>query len=159
MHDYHLIPFASELRKLGVQNAIGFYLHIPFPPWQTFMAIPEHQQLARDLSAYDLVGLQTKADVGNLMRYLENGVFGRIVPDGRIRVFDRLVSIASFPVGIDVDDFANAKRDAGLVQARDCGEPHHRHRPPRLHQGAAAQVQGLRTLPRQVSAVPAARWC
>ena len=118
VHDYHLIPFASELRKLGVQNCIGFYLHIPFPPWQTFMAIPEHQQLARDLSAYDLVGLQTKADVGNLMRYLENGVFGRIVPDGRIRVFDRLVSIASFPVGIDVDDFANAKRDVGLVQAR-----------------------------------------
>ena len=63
VHDYHLIPFASELRKLGVQNRIGFYLHIPFPPWQTFMAIPEHQQLARDLSAYDLVGLQTKADV------------------------------------------------------------------------------------------------
>ena len=24
-------------------------------------------------------------------------MFGRIVPDGRIRVFDRLVSIASFP--------------------------------------------------------------
>jgi trehalose 6-phosphate synthase len=82
------------------------------------MAIPEHQQLARDLSAYDLVGLQTKADVGNLVRYLENGVFGRLVPDGRIRLFDRLVSIASFPVGIDVEDFANAKRDAGLVQAR-----------------------------------------
>ena len=49
VHDYHLIPFASELRKLGVQNPIGFYLHIPFPPWQTFMAIPEHQQLARGL--------------------------------------------------------------------------------------------------------------
>jgi trehalose 6-phosphate synthase len=52
------------------------------------------------------------------MRYLENAVFGRIVPDGRIRVFDRLVSIASFPVGIDVDDFANVKPDTGLVQAR-----------------------------------------
>jgi trehalose 6-phosphate synthase len=82
------------------------------------MAIPEHQALARDLSAYDLIGLQTLADVGNLMRYLENAVFGRIVPDGRIRVFDRLVSIASFPVGIDVDDFANVKRDTGLAQAR-----------------------------------------
>ena len=101
-----------------MQNAIGFYLHIPFPPWQTFMAIPEHQQLARAVAAYDLIGLQTQADVGNLMRYLENAVFGRIVPDGRIRVFDRLVSIASFPVGIDVDDFANVKRDTGLVQAR-----------------------------------------
>src|SRR5262245_10671127 len=46
VHDYHLIPLAAELRKLGVLNSIGFYLHIPFPPWQTFMAIPEHEHLA-----------------------------------------------------------------------------------------------------------------
>jgi trehalose 6-phosphate synthase len=118
VHDYHLIPFATELRKLGVQNPIGFYLHIPCPPWQTFMAIPEHQDLARALAAYDLVGLQTKADVANLIDYMANGVFGRIVPDGRIRLFDRLVSVASFPIGIDVTDFAKVKRAGGLVQGR-----------------------------------------
>src|SRR5215468_12423557 len=56
VHDYHLIPFAAELRKRRVQNPIGFYLHIPFPPWQTFMAVPEHQELARALAAYDLIG-------------------------------------------------------------------------------------------------------
>src|SRR4029079_6313635 len=70
VHDYHLIPFASELRKLGVRNPIGFYLHIPCPPWQTFLPIPEHQELARALAAYDLVGLQTKADVANLLDYM-----------------------------------------------------------------------------------------
>jgi trehalose 6-phosphate synthase len=117
VHDYHLIPFAVELRKRGVENPIGFYLHIPFPPWQTFMAIPEHQALARALSAYDMIGLQTKADVANLVSYLENGVLGRIVPDGRIRVFERLVSVASYPVGIDVGYFAKAKREGGLAQA------------------------------------------
>jgi len=118
VHDYHLIPLGAELRRRGVTNAIGFYLHIPFPPWQTFMAIPEHEQLARALAAYDLIGLQTKADVANLIDYMANGVNGRIVPDGRIRLFDRLLSVASFPVGIDVADFAKAKRDARLVQAR-----------------------------------------
>ena len=82
------------------------------------MAIPEHQELARALAAYDLIGLQTRADVANLIDYMAKGVSGRIVPDGRIRLFDRLVSIASFPVGIDLADFANPKRDAGLVQAR-----------------------------------------
>jgi len=117
VHDYHLIPFAAELRKLGVENPIGFYLHIPFPPWQTFMAVPEHQELARALSAYDLIGLQTKADVANLVSYLENGIYGRIVPDGRIRAFERLISVASFPVGIDVGYFARARREGGLVQA------------------------------------------
>ena len=118
VHDYHLIPFAAELRKRGVANPIGFFLHIPFPPWQTFMAVPEHKELARALAAYDLIGLQTKADVANLLNYMANGLHGRIVPDGRIRVFERLVSIASFPVGIDLTDFAKAKRASGLVQSR-----------------------------------------
>ncbi|MFX5464887.1 trehalose-6-phosphate synthase, partial [Acinetobacter baumannii] len=74
------------------------------------MAIPEHEKLAHGLAAYDLVGLQTKADVSNLIDYLTNGVYGRVVPDGRIRLFDRLVRVASFPIGIDVEDFAHAKR-------------------------------------------------
>jgi trehalose 6-phosphate synthase len=118
VHDYHLIPFAAELRRRGVSNPIGFYLHIPFPPWQSFMAIPEHKALARMLTAYDLIGLQTKGDVANLLDYMSNGAYGRIVPDGRIRVFERLVSIASFPVGIDMTDFSQAKRASRLVQAR-----------------------------------------
>ena len=118
VHDYDLIPLAAELRRRGVANPIGFFLHIPFPPWQTFMAVPEHKELAQALAAYDLIGLQTKADVANLLNYMSNGVHGRIVPDGRIRVFDRLVSIANFPVGIDMTDFAKAKRASGLVQSR-----------------------------------------
>jgi trehalose 6-phosphate synthase len=118
VHDYHLIPLAVELRRLGVLNRIGFYLHIPFPPWQTFIAIPEHAQLARCLAAYDLVGLQTTADVSNLLDYLANGVFGNVTPDGRIRLFDRLLTVASFPISIDVADFTRSARDVPLVQGR-----------------------------------------
>lgn len=29
IHDYHLLPLASELRQRGVNNRIGFFLHIP----------------------------------------------------------------------------------------------------------------------------------
>jgi trehalose 6-phosphate synthase len=118
VHDYHLIPLAVELRRLGVLNRIGFYLHIPFPPWQTFIALPEHARLARCLAAYDLVGLQTKADVSNLIDYLVNGVFGNVTPNGRIRLFDRLLTVASFPIGIDVADFTRPTRDVSLVQGR-----------------------------------------
>jgi trehalose 6-phosphate synthase len=118
VHDYHLIPLASELRKLGKLNRIGFYLHIPFPPWQTFMAIPEHQVLARGLAAYDLIGLQTKSDVSNLLDYMVNGAFGNILSDGCVSAFERRISIASFPIGIDVADFANARRENVVVQGR-----------------------------------------
>jgi trehalose 6-phosphate synthase len=118
VHDYPLIPFAAELRKRGVGNPVGFFLHIAFPPWQTFMAVPEHKELGRALAAYDLVGLQTKADVANLINYMTSALYGRIVPDGRIRLFDRLVSVASFPIGIDPTNFAKARRASDLVQAR-----------------------------------------
>jgi trehalose 6-phosphate synthase len=109
VHDYHMIPLGMELRALGVTNPIGFFLHIPVPPAQTFLAIPEHRELARGLAAYDLIGLQTKVDVGNLIDSLQDGVFGRILQDGRIRAFDRELSIAAFPVGIDVDSFIGAR--------------------------------------------------
>jgi trehalose 6-phosphate synthase len=109
VHDYHLIPLGMELRKLGVENPIGFFLHIPVPPAQMLLAVPEHRDLARGLAAYDLVGLQTKADVGNLIDYLQDGVFGRILQDGRIRAFNRDLAIASFPVGIDVDSFIESR--------------------------------------------------
>lgn len=125
IHDYHLIPLAAELRKLGVTSPIGLFLHIPTPPSQTFLAIPEHIELARALSAYDLIGVQTQADVANLIAFFEDSVHGRILQDARIRVLDRLLAIASFPVGINVPDFQggqeihageadNAKRIIGI---------------------------------------------
>jgi trehalose 6-phosphate synthase len=119
VHDYHLIPLAIELRTLGVRNRIGFYLHIPFPPWQTFIAIPEHEQLARGLAAYDLIGLQTKSDISSLIDYSVNSAFGSVLSDGRVRLFDKPVNVEAFPIGIDMADFANPRRESsGLVQGR-----------------------------------------
>jgi trehalose 6-phosphate synthase len=40
VHDYHLIPLAAELRALGCQQRIGFFLHIPLPPPLILAAIP-----------------------------------------------------------------------------------------------------------------------
>lgn len=116
VHDYHLIPLALELRKLGVTSPIGFFLHIPAPPSQTFLAIPEYRQLARALSAYDLIGVQTQADVANLIGFFEDAVAGRILQDARISVFDRRLAIASFPVGINLPDFQGAVPSSELAQ-------------------------------------------
>lgn len=109
VHDYHMIPLGLELRKLGVENPIGFFLHIPVPPAQIFLAIPEHKELARSFASYDLVGLQTKADVANLTHFLQSGRFGRIQQEGRVKAFDRDLMVASFPVGIDVEFFVGSR--------------------------------------------------
>jgi trehalose 6-phosphate synthase len=106
VHDYHLIPLGIELRRLGVDNPIGFFLHIPFPPGQCFLAIPEHRQLARAFAAFDMIGFQAKADVANFLDYLSRGEFGRVLQDGRLRIFDATVTAASFPISIDTAAFA-----------------------------------------------------
>ena len=57
IHDYHLLPFARELRKRGVNNRIGFFLHIPFPTPEIFTALPPHEELLEALCDYDLLRL------------------------------------------------------------------------------------------------------
>lgn len=108
IHDYHLFPMALELRKHGIENPIGFFLHIPVGPAQALIAIPEHREIARALGAYDLVGVQTHRDVRNLIDFLQQSVFGSLLPSGRIRACDAEFDIGCFPVGIDSNDFANS---------------------------------------------------
>jgi trehalose 6-phosphate synthase len=71
IHDYHLIPLAAELRAMGCNNRIGFFLHIPLPPQQILAAIPQHEWLMRALFAYDLVGFQSENDVLHFSRYVQ----------------------------------------------------------------------------------------
>jgi trehalose 6-phosphate synthase len=107
IHDYHLLPMALELRRRGIENPIGYFLHIPVGSAQALLAIPEYRELARSLSAYDLIGLQTPGDVRNLIDFLLQSVSGRLLPSGRIRVFDAELDIGCFPVGIEPREFAS----------------------------------------------------
>ncbi|HMO43096.1 MAG TPA: trehalose-6-phosphate synthase, partial [Phenylobacterium sp.] len=59
VHDYHMIPLARELRRLGVKNRIGFFLHIPWPAHQLLITLPTHKALVESLFDYDLLGFQT----------------------------------------------------------------------------------------------------
>lgn len=104
IHDYHLIPLADELRTRGVTCRMGFFLHIPFPPYDVFRALPERRSLLQTFMAYDLVGFQTRGDARHfgdaLARDLGATVdmaAGRAELNGQHMVFD------AFPIGIDVD--------------------------------------------------------
>jgi trehalose 6-phosphate synthase len=106
VHDYHLIPMAAELRAMGCRNRIGFFLHIPLPPPLILAAIPQHEWLIRSLFAYDLVGLQSQADVDHFSRYVGQEVGAEALDRHQFRAFGRTVHAQAFPIGIDVDEFA-----------------------------------------------------
>nr|WP_207794051.1 alpha,alpha-trehalose-phosphate synthase (UDP-forming) [Ramlibacter algicola] len=105
VQDYHLIPLAAELRALGCQQRIGFFLHIPLPPPLIFAAIPGHDWLMKGLCSYDLVGFQSRADLDNFTRYIQDEAHAQDLGEGRWRVFNRTLQAGAFPIGIDVKEF------------------------------------------------------
>ncbi|WP_119421624.1 alpha,alpha-trehalose-phosphate synthase (UDP-forming) [Desertibaculum subflavum] len=107
VHDYHFIPMATKLRKLGLRNRIGFFLHIPFPAKEVLTALPGHERLVADLCAYDLVGFQTQGDVEAFQGYIASEAGGR-VGDGWVEAFGRRLRVGAFPIGIDAEAFAEA---------------------------------------------------
>lgn len=116
VHDYHLIPLAAELRALGCKQRIGFFLHIPVPPPLIMAAIPQHEWLMRSLFAYDLVGLQSEADVSHFTQYLRTEGGAESVGPQRLRAFGGTVQVGAFPIGIDVDEFARLTAAPDAVQ-------------------------------------------
>ncbi len=105
VHDYHLIPLAAELRAMGCQQRIGFFLHIPVPPPLILAAIPAHDWLVRALFAYDLVGLQSQTDMVHLSRYLLSEADAESLGENVFGAFGRQLRAGAFPIGLDLDEF------------------------------------------------------
>ena len=118
IHDYHMIPLGSALRRLRVDNPIGFFLHIPFPAPEVLATLPVHEALVRALFAYDLVGFQTDQDLQAFRDYVEREAGGWTGADGTMHAFGTSVRAASFPISIDTQLLAaRAARASSTRQA------------------------------------------
>lgn len=123
IHDYHLMLVGQELRKLGVTQKIGFFLHIPFPALDIFVKLPWRFQVLRALLEYDLIGFQTLRDKRNFIQCLK-----RLLPDVKIinkrqlhvcQTSTREVRVGAFPISIDYHEFSDMA--AGKEVAKQAG--------------------------------------
>ena len=104
VHDYHLIPLGQELRRLGVRNRLGLFLHTPLPPRELLATLPVHKALMRCFSHFDLVGFQTETDRGHLLDYLVREAGARVEEregGAVVRAFRRVFRVETHPIGID----------------------------------------------------------
>jgi trehalose 6-phosphate synthase len=120
IHDYHLIPLGARLRELGARQPIGFFLHTPFPHTEVLRVLPTYAELLRDLTAYDLLGFQTAADLGSF-RAAAADAFGPLGPEAesKLQVGNRTLVANAFPIGVDVQaihDQAVRARDRQCVR-------------------------------------------
>ena len=127
VHDYHLMLVARELRGMGVQSKVGFFLHTPFPPLDIYVKLPWRSQILWALLDYDLVGFQTRRDRNNFIHCVEALIKGARV-DARKRVStvalpQRETRVGTFPISIDFREFdRQASNETVAKEARSLRE-------------------------------------
>ncbi len=68
VQDYQLQLVPRILRGLRPDLVIGFFDHIPFPPYGIFSQLPWREQIIDGLLGADVIGFQRVADAGNFSR-------------------------------------------------------------------------------------------
>ena len=117
VHDYHMFPLGQYLRDRDVRNRMGFFLHIPWPPYRLLLSLPNHRQLVETLFAYDVVGFQTQDSLECFHDYVRQELGATIGEDGHIIIGDRSIMAIACPIGIDTEAFVEASRSTAARYA------------------------------------------
>ena len=112
IHDYHLINTGKELREKGVKNTIAFFLHIPFPPAETFNRIPWRLEIIDAMLSYDLIGFQTENDKKNFLEVVASLIEDATIDQKEEEIATIVIQkeehkVGVFPISIDYDEFSD----------------------------------------------------
>ena len=98
---------------------IGFFLHIPFPSFETFRLLPGRwrREILEGLLGADLIGFHTHEYTQYFLRSLLR-ILGEEHEMGEILHKNRIVKAGTFPMGIDFQKFYNAIEDPEVQRER-----------------------------------------
>ncbi|MCP3474848.1 trehalose-6-phosphate synthase [Bradyrhizobium sp. CCGUVB1N3] len=105
VQDYHFLALGAELRELGLEDPIGFFLHTPWPVPAVIQGVPHHRELIEAMLGYDLIGFQTAEDCRNFLGYVGQEL-GLTIEDGIVTSKHGRTRCQVFPIGIDAQKFA-----------------------------------------------------
>ncbi len=100
VHDYQLMLVPQLVRQRIPSARIGFFLHIPFPPSESFRTLPARERLLEGMLAADVIGFHTAA-------YMRNFASSALLVLGASTNIDcigwkgRTSSVGVFPMGVD----------------------------------------------------------
>lgn len=77
VQDFHLFHVGYELRQLGWQGKIGFFLHVPFPSADIFGILPWARDTLEALLRYDLVGVHDGRYLRNMVDSMNYEIGGK----------------------------------------------------------------------------------
>lgn len=100
VHDYHLMLVPKFLREKRPDAKIGFFLHIPFPPYSDLRQLPSCREIVEALLGADLVGFHTFDDAHAFLSSVRR-LLGLDNEIGQVVVGRRVVQVDVFPMGVD----------------------------------------------------------
>lgn len=120
VQDFHLFHLGHELRRLGWQGKLGFFLHVPFPPAEIFNIMPWARDTLESLLRYDLVGLHDHRYRHNLVDAMDMELGGDWGGD-RYEYGGQSARLGVFPIGIDPDAFKPREEGHEHILADELG--------------------------------------
>ncbi|GAA1999938.1 hypothetical protein GCM10009755_04540 [Brevibacterium samyangense] len=122
VHDYQLMLVPEMLRALRPDVSIGFFNHIPFPPWEIFAQLPWRTRILRGLLGADLIGFQRPTDASNFRRCVRMN-FGwttkanaiRVPEDPEVGTAEHVAEAKAFPISIDTSALDALSHDPAIV--------------------------------------------
>ena len=121
VHDYQLQLVPQLVRRMRPDLRIGFFNHIPFPPFELFAQLPWRDEILRGLLGADLIGFQRPADAANFRRavrgrlgFTTKGSTVTVPADGDLP--GHLVRAEAFPISIDTPYLEELAADPKIIE-------------------------------------------
>jgi len=104
VHDYQLMLVPQLLRQALPHATIGFFLHIPFPAYPIYMALPWRKEILQGLMGANLIGFQTYDDVHFFTDAVRQCLDLQFIGN-ELELNGRTVVAQAFPISIDYGKF------------------------------------------------------
>ena len=111
IHDYQLALVPAYVRRRLPGARIGFFLHVPFPPFAILRAFPWWRELVTGMLGADLIGFQTEEFAENF-REAASRVDGLGAMNGHSPID---TEIGIFPVGVNADEWQQRADDPEVL--------------------------------------------
>ena len=105
IHDYQLLLLPQMVRERLPESSIGFFLHIPFPSYESFRILPWRREILNGMLGADFLGFHTYDDMRHFLSSV-NRLAGYGNAQGQVSVGGRKVLADALPMGIDYDKYA-----------------------------------------------------
>jgi len=111
VQDYQLALVPALLRGMSTGARIAIFWHIPFPPLDTYRALPWREEILEGILGADVVGFHTRSYVRHFAACAEQLLGARWdEPAGTLHLGDRRIRLRWCPLGIDFAEFDRIAR-------------------------------------------------